>query len=102
MTAREYERAGLQVLAVARGTGGAKRFIVQYSTVMLLVSLLPVAVGLTGLVYLAIAGTCGAAFLAWSIYGLRKDAGDRWARSLFFASMPYLVVLFTALVVTAG
>ena len=99
----EYERAGLQVLAVARGTQSAKRFIVQYSTLMLLVSLVPVAVGLTGLVYLAIASACGAAFLGWGIYGLvRSDAGDRWAKSLFFASMPYLVVLFTALVVTAG
>lgn len=99
----EYERAGLQVLAVARGTQSAKRFIVQYSTLMLLVSLVPVAVGLTGLVYLSIASACGAAFLGWGVYGLvRRDAGDRWAKSLFFASMPYLVVLFTALVVTAG
>ena len=37
------------------------------------------------------------AFLAGALYGLQSSADDRWAKSLFFASMPHIVVLFVGL-----
>jgi heme O synthase-like polyprenyltransferase len=33
------------------------------------------------------------------LLGLRQMAGQAWARTLFFASMPYLVLILTAIVV---
>ena len=53
------------------------------------------AIGLV--VLLAIAVGFGLPFLLGAAYGLRAGADDGWARSLFFASMPHLVVLFVGL-----
>jgi heme O synthase-like polyprenyltransferase len=41
----------------------------------------------------------GAAFVAWGAAGLRVTASRAWARSLFFASIVYLTLLFVALAV---
>jgi heme O synthase-like polyprenyltransferase len=59
--------------------------------------LLPIALGMGGTLYAALAVGFGLAFLAGAAYGLQSSADDRWARSLFFASMPHLVVLFVGL-----
>jgi heme O synthase-like polyprenyltransferase len=50
-----------------------------------------------GTLYAALAVGFGLPFLLGAAYGLRAQADVRWARSLFFASMPHLVVLFVGL-----
>jgi heme O synthase-like polyprenyltransferase len=47
--------------------------------------------------YLALALGFGLPFLLGAAYGLRGKADVNWARSLFFASMPLVVVLFVGL-----
>lgn len=98
---QEYARAGLQVLSVARTEWRARWAIIRYSAWMLAVSLLPPFVGLGGGAYWVVAWVSGIAFMGWALAGLRADAGPRWARALFFASMPYLVVLLGTLAATA-
>lgn len=98
---REYEKAGLKVLPVALGMQAAKRATIRYSALLLLTSLLPPLVGLGGVAYLVVAALLGAAFFGLALGGLRKSAGAAWARVVFFASMPYLIVLLGALVVSA-
>ena len=103
----EYARAGLQVVSVARGDRGARRFVLTYAFVLLAVTLAPMAFGFAGPLYIAIALATGVPFLALSAWGLHPRsqgtvAGHRWARRTFFASMPYLVLVFGALVATAG
>ncbi len=103
----EYARAGLKVIAVQRGVGGAKRFIVFHSLVLLAVSLLPTVLGVAGWVYFGIAAAAGLAFLSLGLYGAgcfgrRVADDDRWAKVLFFSSMPYLVLLYAALVISIG
>ena len=95
---REYERAGLVVHPSVRGLRATKHQIVLTSVLLVAVSLLPALLGFAGLAYLGVATVSGAVFLGWAIAGLRQAAGPRWARSLFFASMPYLVVVLGALV----
>lgn len=97
----DYERAGLAVFPAAAGLPSTKRHIVITSLILVLVSLAPITVGLGGAVYTAIAVLAGVAFVAFGVYGLQTHAGRRWARSLFFASMPYLVVVFAALVLSS-
>lgn len=97
----EYAAAGLQVMSVAHGQAATVRAIVWWSLALLLVTVLPWAVGLGGSAYLFSAVVCGGAFLAWALFGRAGRELERWARSLFFASMPYLVVLFTLLGFTA-
>jgi heme o synthase len=98
---REYERAGLRVLPAVRGVAAAKSAIVRYSALQLAVSTLPYFLGLAGPLYLWVAVPLGLAFLAFAASGLRESAGPRWARALFFASMPYLVIVFGILVASA-
>jgi heme O synthase-like polyprenyltransferase len=44
----------------------------------------------------------GAAFVAYAFRGMRASAREAWSRALFLASMPYLVVVFGALVASAS
>jgi protoheme IX farnesyltransferase len=93
----EYERAGFKVFSVCRSRGEVRRLMLVWSVALFAVSLLPVWLGMGGILYAAIAVGFGLPFLLGAAYGLRSEAGDDWARSLFFASMPHLVVLFVGL-----
>jgi heme o synthase len=95
---KEYEAAGIRVLPAVRGLPAAKRTIVIYSVVQLLVSVLPWAIGFVGPAYLALALPLGLAYVAYGLWGLRRTSGTKWARALFFASMPYLVLIVGSLV----
>ncbi|HEY6560832.1 MAG TPA: heme o synthase [Polyangiaceae bacterium] len=97
----EYEKAGLRVLPAVKGLRATKREIALYSPLLLAVSLLPIWTNGAGAAYASVAALCGVLFAALGFYGLRADAGTSWARRLFFASMPYLVVVFTAFVAAA-
>jgi protoheme IX farnesyltransferase len=96
---REYEAAGIRVLPAVRGMPHTLRAVAGYSFLLLVGSLAPVAAGMAGPIYAVVALTCGQIFLAWALVGLRAASTVSWARSLFFASMPYLVILFAMLVV---
>ncbi len=95
----DYARAGLQVLPNARGEDVTKHAIVRYLAVLLAASLLLFPLGVAHLTYLFSAALLGAAFFAWGCWGLRASSGNRWARSLFAASILYLVALFSMLMI---
>ena len=97
----EYSAAGLKVYPVVHGIPRTRRAIVIYSAVLLAVSLLPLPLGIAGWPYAVVAVLSGLTFLVWSLRGLSTPNVVSWARSLFLASMPYLVILFTALVASA-
>jgi protoheme IX farnesyltransferase len=63
------------------------------------VSLLPVALGLATKAYGLAAAVCGAWFLWRAIVFLHREGRDLAARKLFFASIAYLPLVLTALVV---
>lgn len=97
----EYGRAGLKIMPQARGERATKHTIVHWLAAQLGVSLLLVPTGLVHRMYLVTAIALGIVFFAWGLWGLRADAGKRWARSLFAISIPYLVLLFTAAIIDA-
>jgi len=100
---REYEAAGLQVYPAVKGIPAAKRAIVGYSIVLLGVSLSPLLVGLGSAIYAALALTLGIVQVAVAVYGLgKRDGIERWARGLFFSTLPYLVVVYGSLAFTAS
>jgi len=98
----EYARAGHRVLPVVHGVLRTKVEIAIYSLLLVATSLLPVGLGLAGLSYGVIAIASGLAFLWIATAGFSTRDDARWARRLFFASMPYLVVVLSALAVFAA
>ena len=100
--AEDYRAAGMAVLPVVRGIVHAKRAVVVSSVGLALVTLLPAWSGAVRPPYLLVAAPAALAFVALALSGLREGANARWARRLFFASMPYLVVVYAAFVAEAA
>ena len=97
----EYARAGLVVQPNASGLRATYRSIVAYSVLLLLVSWSPLALGMAGAWYAVVATLLGLAFLGFGAFGRGGKTVDRWAKLLFFASLPYLVLVYAALVISA-
>jgi protoheme IX farnesyltransferase len=97
----DYRRAGLKVLPVERGDRVTRHHIVAYLAALVLVTLLLVPLGVGGSLYLGAALLLGAGFFGFGAWGLRASAGVRWARGLFVTSIVYLVLLLSALMVSA-
>jgi heme o synthase len=95
----DYERAKLSVMPAVSGLRATKRAIAGYSMLLVAVTLLPLLLNMAGWVYGLVAGV---AFVAYAFRGLRASAREVWSRALFLASMPYLVVVFGALVISAS
>jgi protoheme IX farnesyltransferase len=93
----EYARAGMKVLPVVRGVPRTKIEMVVYSLLLVVVSLAPIGLGLAGFAYAAIALASGLGFLALATAGFGAKNERQWARRVFFASMPYLVVVLGSL-----
>jgi protoheme IX farnesyltransferase len=97
---KEYKDAGFVMLTGRDPTGAVTgRQSVTYAFCLLVISMLPTMIGLTGLWYFAGAFVLGGAFLAAAI-GFAIDRSDQRARQLFFASIIYLPLLLILLVST--
>ncbi len=93
----EYAKAGIQVMPAVRGVPKTKIHAALYAGALVPVSLLLVPLGIAGTTYLWVVGLAGVAFAALCVAGLRREAGNRWARAVFLASLVYLPLLFAAL-----
>lgn len=94
----DYARAGVPMLPVVAGLKSTHLQIFIYSLLCVVTSLLPVAFGLSGVLYALVAGVLGAIFVmvAWRL--LRHPSLNAEKR-VFFFSIIYLFFLFTALLV---
>lgn len=95
----EYVKAGIKVMPAVRGIPRTKLHAAIYAGALVPVSLLLVPLGYAGPIYLVITGLGGLLFAALCISGLRKDAGNKWARAVFLASLAYLPLLFAAMAI---
>ncbi|HVY26283.1 MAG TPA: heme o synthase [Polyangiaceae bacterium] len=96
--APEYARAGLKVQPNVSGRAATERAIILYCVLLTAVAVAPWLMGMTGAVYGIIALGCSLAFLGVALHGRGRLEPNKWARRLFIASMPYLVVVFAAFV----
>lgn len=96
---REDYRAGGFVMLSAADPDGRRtsRQIVNYGAILLPVSLLPTALGMTGIAYFIGAFILGAAFLGVGLKTL-TSSDNTWSRRLFFASVIYLPLLLLLMV----
>jgi heme o synthase len=95
---RDYEAARIPMLPVVRGERETVKQILVYTLVLIAVTIVPFAIGLSGVTYLASALVLGGVFL-WLALRLRDDLVPRRAAVLFHYSLAYLALLFVALAV---
>jgi protoheme IX farnesyltransferase len=92
----DYERTGIPMLPVVRGQGFTRRRILFYSVLMVAFTIVPVATGMLGGLYLAAAAILGAVFL-YGATRLRRQRTRRAALQLYLGSLAYLFLLFAAM-----
>ena len=94
----DYERAGIPMLPVTHGNEFTRLFILLYTILLVLVTVLPYLTGMSGLIYLLTALGLGAGFLGYAVK-LRSDEGLDLPMRVFRFSINYLMILFAALLV---
>jgi len=93
---REYAKAGVPMLPVARGERYTRRHVLLYTVILFAVSLLPFCTRMSGLIYVVSALVLGSIFLAHAV-NLYRRYSDRLAHATFRYSIVYLALLFAAL-----
>jgi protoheme IX farnesyltransferase len=93
---KEFAKAGLPMLPVTHGSEYTRLQILLYTVVLLAVTLLPYAIRMSGLLYLAAAIVLGAVFIGYAVALLARYS-DELARRSFRYSIFYLAALFSAL-----
>lgn len=102
MYREDYQAGGFKMLPVVDEKGlRTSRQILVYSVLMILVSLLPTALGLTGPVYFVGALLAGLGFLFFGLWLVRNyDYGH--AKKLFHSSLVYLPLIFVLILFDLG
>lgn len=96
----DYSAVNFPMLPVRDEAGGrVSTWAVANTVLLVVVSLIPVALGLAGSLYAAAAAGSGAWFLWRAIGFLRADFRDLAAQRLFFTSIIYLPLVLGALVI---
>jgi heme o synthase len=93
----EYAKVGIPMLPVTHGIPYTRRQIVLYTVLLILCTLIPAVIGMSGLIYLAAALVLDARFLYLALAlhrGLRPDLPIR----TFRFSITYLMALFAAFI----
>jgi heme o synthase len=94
----DYRRAGIPMLPVTHGAQSTRRHVFAYTVALFAATLLPVALGMSGPIYLAAALALGGSYTAMS-WRLLRGYSDALARRTFRFSIVYLALLFLALLI---
>jgi protoheme IX farnesyltransferase len=92
----DYRRAGLPMLPITHGPRITRLHILLYTVLLVVTSLLPFLIRMSGWFYLAAALALGGVFVAYA-WRLWRDYSDALARRTFRYSILYLAALFGAL-----
>jgi protoheme IX farnesyltransferase len=93
----EYAKAGIPMLPVTHGIPHTRLQILRYTVVLILCTLIPVAIGMSGLIYLGAALVLDARFLYLALVLYRGARPDLPIRTFRF-SITYLMALFGAFI----
>ena len=93
----EYAKAGIPMLPVTHGVPHTRLQILRYTMLLTACTLIPFAIGMSGLMYLSIALLLDARFLYLALM-LHRDARPGLPIRTFRFSITYLMALFGALI----
>ncbi|MEX2496076.1 MAG: heme o synthase [Woeseia sp.] len=94
----DYEKVGIPMLPVTHGNAFTRQFILLYTILLLLVTILPYLSGMSGLIYLTTAVVLGGIFLYYAVR-LKFDESKGLPMRVFRYSINYLMLLFAALLI---
>jgi protoheme IX farnesyltransferase len=94
----EYAKVGIPMLPVTHGVELTRRFILYYTILLVLISVMPFFIGMSGVFYLFGAITLGGGFLYYAL-ALRFTRRDDLPMKTFAYSISYLMALFAFLMV---
>ncbi|WP_428086891.1 heme o synthase [Candidatus Thioglobus sp.] len=95
----EYKKVNIPMLPVTHGVAYTKQQILLYTILLIVVTILPHLVGMSGLIYLASALILGAVFLKYAIDINTRPKDKKIAWKTFSYSINYLMLIFLALLV---
>lgn len=94
----EYEKVSIPMLPVTHGNEVTRKYILFYTALLVVVTLMPYMTGMSGLIYLVVAIGLGGKFLYYAIR-LRFDSGVKLPMRVFQYSINYLMILYAALLI---
>ncbi len=95
---REYADADVPMLPVTHGVDFTRLHVLLYTVILFVVSLLPFATRMSGVIYLVVATVLGAGFLAHAV-ALYRRRDERLPMRTFGYSIHYLLGIFGGLLV---
>ncbi|RMG75426.1 MAG: hypothetical protein D6722_01080, partial [Bacteroidetes bacterium] len=94
----DYEAVDIPMLPVTHGDAYTRWHILFYTLILFAGSLLPFAIGMSGLLYLVAAIALGGGFIYWAVV-LLLNRNPKAPLETFKYSILYLALLFVALLV---
>ena len=94
----EYAKVGIPMLPVTHGEKFTLLHIVLYTIILVIVTMMPFSVGMTGLIYLFFATILNAIFLYYVVM-LYRYYSDKLSMKIFRYSILYLGLIFTAFLI---
>ena len=95
----EYAKVDIPMLPVTHGEAYTRLNILLYSILLVLVTILPYLIGMSGVIYLATTLVLDAVFLNYAIQMYRKPEEQELPMRMFKFSIAYLGYLFAALLI---
>jgi protoheme IX farnesyltransferase len=95
----EYRKVEIPMLPVTHGVPYTRLNILLYSILLLLVTIMPYLIGMSGLIYLIVALGLGSYFLYYAIRMYRDHEDEELPMQMFRYSISYLGYLFFALLI---
>ena len=93
----EYAKVDIPMLPVTHGEAYTRVSILLYTILLVLVTVLPYLIGMSGVIYLLTALALGAAFLSYAVRIMRQPDDVELPMKTFRFSINYLGILFAAL-----
>ena len=94
----EYAKVGIPMLPVTHGEKFTLLHIVLYTIILVIVTMMPFSIGMTGLIYLFFATILNAIFLYYVVM-LYRNYSDKLSMKIFRYSILYLGLIFTAFLI---
>ncbi len=95
----EYAKVGIPMLPVTHGEDFTRLNILLYTILMVVVTVVPYLIGMSGLIYLVTALVSGGYFLNYAVQMMTDRENKGLPMRLFKYSITYLSILFAALLI---